>query len=104
MFYDPAPKGVSGDRDIIRPRRQRYTTVREKLAEWVRKIGITDTEVQPNHGWPHTFKRIAARCMPERVSDEITGHTQLTVGRGYGRPTVDDMAEALKPFPRYKLD
>jgi hypothetical protein len=36
------------------------------------------------------------------VSDAITGHAPATIGRAYGAPTVEDMAEALKKFPRYK--
>jgi hypothetical protein len=53
----------------------------------------------------HTFKQIAERHgISERVSDEITGHAPLTVGRGYGRPTLPDMATALKKFPRYSVD
>jgi integrase len=78
---------------------------REKLAAWVRKIGIDDPNVRPNHAWRHTFKQIAERHgISERVSDEITGHAPLTVGRGYGRPTLPDMATALKKFPRYSVD
>jgi hypothetical protein len=40
----------------------------------------------------------------EKVSDEITGHAPLTVGRGYGRPTLADMAAALTKFPRYPVE
>jgi hypothetical protein len=35
------------------------------------------------------------------MSDAITGHAPANVGRSYGAPTVGDMAEALKTFPRY---
>ncbi|GLR97819.1 hypothetical protein [Bradyrhizobium liaoningense] len=42
--------------------------------------------------------------MPEKMNDAITGHTQATEGRKYGAPTPAAMAEALKKFPRYKLD
>jgi integrase len=108
LFYDPSPKKDATDTqvppDIIRPKREPYTKVREKLAAWVRKIGVTDPGVQPLHGWRHTFQQIAARYMTERIYDEITGHTPLSVGRGYGRPTVEDMEGALNKFPRYKLD
>jgi integrase len=103
LFYNPAPKEASSDTDVTKPKRPRYVKTRDRLAEWVRGLGIDDKEIQPNHAWRHTFKRIAARNMEERVSDAITGHTPLTVGRGYGPPTVEDMAEALKHFPRYKI-
>jgi integrase len=101
LFYNPegAPKG---DADPTNPRRPRAVKTRERLAGWVRKLGITDRSVRPNHAWRHTFKQMAERHgISERISDEITGHAPLTVGRGYGRPTLADMAAALKKFPRY---
>jgi hypothetical protein len=39
----------------------------------------------------------------ERTSDYITGHAHKTEGAGYGAPTLEDMAAALKRFPRYTL-
>ena len=60
---------------------------------------------QPNHAWRHTFKRIAERVgITEKLHDAITGHAPATEGGKYGQPTAEDMAEALKKFPRYKLD
>jgi integrase len=102
LFYNPerAPKKV----DPTNPPRPRAVKTRERLAAWVRAIGIHDRGVRPNHAWRHTFKQVADRNdISERVSDEITGHAPLTVGRGYGRPTLSDMAAALKKFPRYDL-
>jgi integrase len=67
-------------------------------------VGITDKEVGPTHGWRHTFKqRVDRHGISERVSDAITGHVPLTTGRKYGAPTLADMAEALKRFPRYEI-
>jgi integrase len=66
---------------------------------------VNDPEVSPTHAWRHTFKQRAARAgIPENVHDEITGHAPASVGREYTKPTVEDMAEALKKFPRYKVD
>ncbi len=70
---------------------------------WVRELGVDDRELQPNHAWRHTFKQIADRnSISERVSDAITGHAPQTVARGYGAPSLSDMAEALRKFPRYQ--
>ena len=70
-----------------------------------RQLGITDREVSPTHGWRHSFKQIASRHgISDRVSDAITGHAAPTEGRAYGAPTLEDMANALKHFPRYKVD
>jgi hypothetical protein len=63
---------------------------RERLAAWVRKLGITDDELSPTHAWRHTFKARADRAgISERMSDYITGHAQRTVGA---------MAAALEKF------
>jgi integrase len=97
LFYAPLEPSVT-------LKRSRPVNVRVSLGQWIRSIGITDPEVSPNHGWRHTFKRIADRHdISDRVSDEITGHAPLTEGRKYGPPTLEDMAEALKRFPRYQL-
>jgi hypothetical protein len=41
--------------------------------------------------------------MSERGSDAIAGHAALTVGRGYGAPSLKDKAAGLKRFPRYQI-
>ena len=68
----------------------------------MRELGITDPEVGPTHGWRHTFQQIADRVgIAEKMSDAITGHAPASTGRRYGPATVEDMAEAMKKFPRY---
>jgi integrase len=82
----------------------RYVQARQRLASWVRSLGISDDELSPNHGWRHTFKQIADRSgISERMSDYITGHAHKSAGAGYGAPILSDMAEALKKFPRYEV-
>ena len=104
LFYHPRKDKAEPD-DPLKPRRSRADTTRAHLSDWVRELGITDPELKPMHAWRETFKQIADRVgIPEKVHDEITGHTQKTIARGYGRPTVEDMAEALKKFPRYSLN
>ncbi|MGL9623686.1 tyrosine-type recombinase/integrase [Bradyrhizobium sp. U531] len=103
LFYNPHDTDPTQD-DPTKPRRSRAATTRAHLSTWVREIGVTDPEVKPNHAWRHTFKQIADRVgIPEKLHDEITGHEHATEGRKYGAPTVEDMAEALKKFPRYRL-
>jgi integrase len=105
LFYDPAsPAAADGPTDITNPKRSRPVNMRNNLAKWVRSIGVTDPQVSPTHGWRHTFKQIADRHgISDRVSDAITGHAPPTEGRAYGAPTLQDMAEALKRFPRYEI-
>lgn len=104
LFYnDKTPQRLSAD--PLKPLRSRADTARAHLGEWVRGLGVNDPELSPNHAWRHTFKRIADEIgMPEKMNDAITGHTQATEGRKYGTPKPVAMAEALKRFPRYKLD
>lgn len=104
LFYSDAKPGRASA-DPLKPSRSRAQTARAHLGTWVRELGIDDPEVSPNHSWRHTFKRIAeAVGIIEKVHDAITGHRPATEGRKYGQPTVLDMANALKKFPRYKLD
>jgi integrase len=102
LFYNP-PRLRSDDG--TRMKKPRAIQARQRLASWVRGLGITDAELSPLHGWRHTFKQIADRAgISERTSDYITGHANKSVGAAYGAPTLDDMAEALKKFPRYALE
>jgi integrase len=102
LFYDPAEQQVSSD--PTNPKRTRSVSVRQRLGDWVRKLGVADTELRPNHAWRHTFKQIADRVgISERMSDYITGHAHRTIGAKYGAPTVEHMAAALQKFPRYEI-
>jgi len=104
LFYN-LDKTPRPDVDPLKPRRSRAATARADLSTWVRELGVKDPEVSPTHAWRHTFKQRAARNgIVENVHDEITGHAPASEGRKYTKPTVEDMAEALKKFPRYTLD
>jgi integrase len=82
-----------------------FAQARQRLAAWVRSLGISDEELQPNHAWRHTFKQIADDAgITERTSNYITGHAQKNVGATYGAPRLPHMAKALKLFPRYELE
>lgn len=101
LFYKPGPKAP--DVDPLKAKKPRSAQVRQRLAAWVRELGVNDPELQPNHAWRHTFKQIADEVgISERMSDSITGHAHKSVGAGYGKPTMKGMAEALKKFPRYE--
>ena len=104
LFYNAA-KAPRANVDPLKPSRSRAATARAHLSDWVRELGVKDPEVSPTHAWRHTFKQRAARTgIAENVHDEITGHAPASEGRKYTTPTVEDMAEALKKFPRYTVD
>jgi integrase len=106
LFYDVERKrGSSAASSAKRPRQSPAERARGRLGQWVRKLGVADPELSPNHAWRHTFKAQAARVgIDERYSDAITGHTPATTGRAYTKPLPEDLAEAMKKFPRYKVD
>jgi hypothetical protein len=48
--------------------------------------------------------REAARAgIEQRIRRAIAGHSQRDVADRYETPTLEDMAEALKRFPRYEV-
>jgi hypothetical protein len=49
-----------------------YVSVGNKLAEWLRGLGIKDERVQPNHGWRHRFKTIGRECGMDWIKLEFT--------------------------------
>jgi integrase len=102
LFYRVAKE--DGGNDPLKAKKPRYVQTRQRLAAWVRSLGITDEELSPNHAWRHTFKRQAARSGIEAgIRDAICGHSPRTVADEYETPSVGDMAEALKKFPRYEV-
>jgi integrase len=102
LFYNEAKK--IADDDPTNPKRPRAVKARERLAEWVREIGVTDPELQPNHAWRHTFKKVGDRAgISEKMLDTICGHKQATTGRSYGEADLADKAEALRRFPRFNI-
>lgn len=102
LFYNEA-KAMAAD-DPTNPKRPRAVKARERVAAWVREIGISDKELQPNHAWRHTFKKLGTRAdISEKMLDTICGHAPATVGRGYGEADLADKAEALRRFPRFKV-
>jgi len=104
LFYDP--NGARTERhDPTNPTRAPWIIARNKLAEWVRDLGVTDPNISPSHAWRHTFKRRAARAgIEKRIRWAICGHSSKEVGDEYERPTLQDMAVELNKFPRFELD
>ena len=64
LFYNESQEKhrLRKRRDPTNPKRPRAVKARERMAAWVREIGVTDPELQPNHAWRHTFKKIGDRA------------------------------------------
>jgi integrase len=77
---------------------------RERLAKWVRGLGVSDPGIGPNHAWRHLFRTTARRAGIETgIRNAICGHAPGSIAESYEHVTVEDMAEALKRFPRYTV-
>jgi len=87
LFYDPSRKR-RGEPKRDKRENPQYAKVGNKLGEWVRDIGVDDETVQPNHGWRHTFNRLArmVRMDPE-VRDAIEGHAPRTEASNTAAPS-----------------
>jgi integrase len=103
LFYR-ARRSQPSNPDPIREAKSPAAQVRQRLAAWVREIGVDDEDLSPLHAWRHTFKHIGSRddIISERLLDYICGHAPATVGRAYGEPTLKDLAAALTKFPKYE--
>ena len=98
LFYDP--KRARGGSKF----NPTFRKVGDKLARWVREIGIDDPEVDPNHGWRHTFKTAGHDCgMRELVVEGIAGHAPRTVGEKYGKLSLMLKWEQIKLLPRFDV-
>jgi integrase len=103
LFYDPSRHDESDD--PTNPVRPPYVLVRQKLAAWVRKAGVTDRGISPNHAWRHTFKRKARRAgIEESLRDAICGHADGRAKAVYETPTMDELVDAIAKFPRYEIE
>ena len=104
LFYDPEGRRKTGEGDLTNPTRPLWVKQRDKLAEWVRSLGVTDLGISPNHAWRHTFKRRAARAgLERRIRFGMCGHSSRDEGDRYETPTVEDLAAEIGKLPRYEV-
>jgi integrase len=98
LFYDPArARGGSAAHP-------QYKKVGERLAAWVRKIGVDDPDVQPNHAWRHLFKsRARTAKMDLDAREAIAGHEPGTEGRKYGVNDIPFLATEVAKLPRFAV-
>lgn len=99
LFYDPARHRGGKDGN------PQYKKVGERLAEWVRELGVDDPNLQPNHAWRHRFKTLSRRLnIHPDTANAIQGHAPSTDSEGYGQyGDLEAMVEAVKRFPRYAV-
>jgi integrase len=98
LFYDPSNYRGGSDGN------PQYKKVGERLAKWVRGLGVDDPEVQPNHGWRHRFQIKARGVIPAEILEIITGHAPPNVARRhYPGADLKVIAENIAKYPKYVL-
>ena len=103
LLYDPSARRKTDD-DATNPVRAPWAKSVNKLSDWVRSLGVKDEGISPSHAWRHTFKRRAARAgIERRIRFAMCGHVSGDEGDKYETPTLEDLAEAMRAFPRYEL-
>lgn len=72
----------------------------EGLASWVRKLGVTDKGIQPNHAWRHTFRTQGHTVgIPDSALECIMGHAPVNVANTYGHWTVEALKREIDKLP-----
>lgn len=70
--------------------------VSNRLAAWVRGLGITDPRKAPNHAWRRWVKTELGRTgCSDRLADAIQGHAAANEGGRYYHASVEDMLAAI---------
>ncbi len=97
LFFDPTRKraGSTGNTQAQK--------AGQRVADWVRSLGITDKELQPNHGWRHAFVTHARRRIDGDMRRAFVGHSGTDVHSRYGNVTLEDMFSVLEDYPRYDV-
>ncbi|WP_417788931.1 DUF6538 domain-containing protein [Terasakiella pusilla] len=82
--------------------RKQVRTRRTKMGQFIREA-FPDRNLQPNHGWRHTFRTLAREIdnYDPKVLDDITGHSSRTEGDRYGESRVKAKAQLMNKYPRY---
>ncbi|WP_156378686.1 DUF6538 domain-containing protein [Rhizobium sp. Root1240] len=99
LFYDPSRHrgGTEGN--------PQYNKVGERLATWVRKLGVDDTRIRPNHAWRHLFKTEARGVyMDVGTRDYMQGHVPATEGEAYGGFKPHVLVHEIAKLPRFEID
>lgn len=81
-----------------------HKKVGERLARWVRDLGVDDPHLQPNHAWRHLFKTLARRAgIDLEIRDVIQWHAPRSIGEQYGYWPIDVLAQAIEKMPRFGI-
>jgi integrase len=98
LFYEPARSRR------INAANPQHKKAGEHIAKWIRKIGVSDPEVQPNHGWRHLWKTLARGSgIDPDLRDAIQGHATRTEGEAYGEWDIETLDQAMRKIPKFEV-
>ncbi len=98
LFYDPR-RARGGSRA-----NPQSAKVGERLAAWVRDLGIKDETIAPNHAWRHRFRTLLKGLVTTEVLDAIDGHAPKTEGHAYGEVPPEVSLAAVSLIPAYRFE
>lgn len=99
LFFDPKRRrgGTEGN-----PQSKK---VGEALAKWVRKLGVTDANVQPSHGWRHRYETEMRRAQVDiEARHALVGHAYKTESGSYGQWAAKALSREVEKLPRYEAE
>lgn len=93
LFYG----GAQAKPSVRRSDEQKHPSkgVSNRLAAWVRDLGITDPRKAPNHSWRRWVKRELTRKGSDRLADAVQGHAPKSEGDKYYDAELGDMLLAV---------
>ena len=98
LFYNPE-RGRGG-----RDANPHHKKIGERLGAWVRKLGVDDPNVQPNHAWRHRFETEMRRAdFDFEARHVLVGHAHQTEGGSYGEWDPASLKREIDKLPRIDL-
>lgn len=98
LFYDPKLRRNGSQTS------PQFKKIGERIAKWVRELGIDDPDIFPNHAWRHRFKTVARKVkMDVGTRDYMQGHVPATEGEAYGDFPPDVLLHEISKLPRIEI-
>jgi integrase len=95
LFYNPSRGRGGSDAN------KQHKKVGERLGAWVRKLGVNDPNVQPNHAWRHRFETEMRRAkLDYEARHVLVGHAHQTESGTYGEWDAPSLKREIDKLPR----
>ena len=98
LFYNPE-RGRGG-----KDANPHHKKIGERLGAWVRKLGVDDPNVQPNHAWRHRFEtQMRDAKVDYEARHVLVGHAHKTESGSYGEWGMPALKREVDKLPRIDL-